>query len=244
MLCGSLESGAAAQPGTSPAVLAAEPNGYRGGEELELGSTEGGPMSVPPTRSTLASRPRRSDAQRNRDRIIDVALLELEADPDVALRAIAKKAGVGQGTLYRHFPDRDALLWAAYHREVQRLVDAAAELLDRLAPLPALREWMRRLGAFAVANTNLGLAMHRSIALADDPAPLGYTRCADAVSTLLAANQRAGTIRPDLTRDDLLLALAGIWQLNDPEPAAREARAERLIDIVMAGVTTEKHDAV
>src|SRR5829696_2116733 len=65
------------------------------------GSTEGGSMSVPPTRSTLAGRPPRSDAQRNRDRIIDVALLELKADPDVALRAIAKKAGVGQGTLYR-----------------------------------------------------------------------------------------------------------------------------------------------
>jgi AcrR family transcriptional regulator len=201
-------------------------------------------MSVPPTRSTLAGRPPRSDAQRNRDRIIDVALLELTADPDAALRAIAKKAGVGQGTLYRHFPHREALLWAVYHREVQRLTDAAAELLRRLPPLPALREWMRRLGAFAVANANLGLAMHRSIAPTDDPDRPRYALCATAVSALLAANQQAGTVRPDLTRDDLLLALAGIWQINDPEPAAREARAERLINIVIAGIATEGQHAV
>lgn len=197
-------------------------------------------MPMPAVPQVFAGGPSRSDARRNRDRIIDVAQDELGADPDVALRAIAKKAGVGQGTLYRNFPDREALLWAVHHREVERLVDAGDELLERLPALPALREWVRRLGRFAVANTDLGLAMHRSIALTDDAAPPGYTRCAGAVSTLLEANRSAGTIRPDLTLDDLLLALAGIWQVNDPEPMARTARAERLIDIVIAGITADR----
>lgn len=127
-------------------------------------------MPVPAAPHVLANGPSRSDAQRNRDRIIDVAQSALDADPDVALRAIAKKAGVGQGTLYRNFPDREALLWAVYHREVERLVDAGDELLERLPAFPARHEWVRRLGLFAVANTNLGPAMHRSIARTNDPA--------------------------------------------------------------------------
>jgi AcrR family transcriptional regulator len=179
----------------------------------------------------------RSDAQRNRDRIIDVTFAELEADPDVALRTIAQRAGVGQGTLYRNFSDREALLWAVHHREAERLGGAGDELLERLAPLPALREWMRRLAAFAVAHTDLARAMHQSVGPAE--VRPGRTLCADALSTLLAANQRAGTVRPDVTREDLLLALAGIWQLSDSDMSARAARAERLIDIVVAGIAPD-----
>jgi AcrR family transcriptional regulator len=193
--------------------------------------------TAPSSPATASGGAVRSDAQRNRDRIIDAASAELEADPDVALRKIAKKAGVGQGTLYRNFPDREALLWAVHHREVERLGGAGDELLERLPPLPALREWMRRLGAFAIAHTTLGHAMHQSVGPAE--VRPGHTLCADALSTLLAANKRAGTVRPDVTREDLLLALAGIWQVSDPEMSARAARAQRLIDIVIAGIAPD-----
>jgi AcrR family transcriptional regulator len=181
----------------------------------------------------------RSDAQRNRDHIIEIAVEELGANPDVPLRAIARKAGVGQGTLYRHFPDRETLLWTVHQREVDRLTHAGGELLERLSPLRALQEWMRQLGAFAAAHPDVGFAMHRSIVHHGESARPGHAGCADTLSTLLAANQVAGTVRSDIASDDVLLALAGIWRLDDSEPEDRTARAERLIQIVIAGIVAD-----
>jgi AcrR family transcriptional regulator len=162
--------------------------------------------------------------------------VELEANPDVPLRTIARKAGVGQGTLYRHFPDRETLLCTVHHREVDRLTDAAGELLERLSPLRALEEWMRQLAAFAAAKPDVGLAMQRSLSRHGEPASPGHPTCADTLSTLLVSNQVAGTVRPDIAPEDLLLALAGLWHVNHSEPADRRASADRLIDIVMAGI--------
>lgn len=180
----------------------------------------------------------RSDAQRNRDLILDVALVELGANPDVALRTIARKARVGQGTLYRHFPDRESLLWAVHHHEVEGLVDSAGKLLERLPPLAALREWLREVAAFAIRSPGMGLTMHRT-GWHDRSMPPGYSTCADNLSALLAANHVAGTVRPDVAQEDLLLAIAGLWQIADPEPAGRRKRADRLIDIVIDGITID-----
>lgn len=194
-------------------------------------------MSVPPARSTRKGSPPRSDAQRNRERIVHVAGVEFQADPDVSLRTIAKKAGVGQGTLYRNFPNREALLWAVHNQEVERLAATAAELLERLGPVAALREWLRRWGGFAIANSHLDLAMNRTIPPTAGPVSDGHTFCADSLSLLLEANQRARTVRSDITRDDLQLALAGIWKVSDPDPVIRKIRAERVIDIVLTGIS-------
>ena len=196
----------------------------------------------PPASRAWPSDSCRSDAQRNRDHIVEVALAELQANPDVPLRTIARKAGVGQGTLYRHFPDREALLWTVHQREVDRLTDAGRELLDRLPPLRALEEWMRQLAAFAAANPDVALAMHRSPARRAEPASPGHTSCADTLSTLLGANHVAGTVRPDIAPDDLLLALAGLWHVNDADPKDRMARADRLADIVIAGIAADPRD--
>ena len=85
--------------------------------------------------STTGARPLRADAQRNRDRLLEVAVRAFSEDgPDVTLDAIAKQAGVGIGTLYRHFPTREALVEAAYRNELARLCDAAGELLAAEPP--------------------------------------------------------------------------------------------------------------
>lgn len=178
--------------------------------------------------------PQRSDAQRNRERIVEVAAAELARDPDVPLSVIAKKAGVGQGTLYRNFADREALLWAIYRHEVQRLVDRAHDLLESSAPEVALREWMVHLARFARTKTGIAGAMHQGMPRSDDQARTGRALVVDTIGALLEANRRSGTIRPDVTADDFVLAVAGIWMI--PPDTDWEAKVDRLLDLVMAGL--------
>ncbi|MEQ4719802.1 TetR/AcrR family transcriptional regulator [Nonomuraea sp. B19D2] len=178
--------------------------------------------------------PQRSDAQRNRERILEVALAELSRAADVPLSVIAKKAGVGQGTFYRNFPNREALVLEVHRHEVQQLTDAAAELLKTLAPDQALREWMDQLARFAVAKAGLSDAMRQIVGTTDGPAQPGYALVVEAVETLLTANHEAGTIRPGVTSDDFILAIAGVWQLDTR--GDWQAQAARLLDLVMDGL--------
>ncbi|NEA98696.1 TetR/AcrR family transcriptional regulator [Streptomyces sp. SID13726] len=178
--------------------------------------------------------PQRSDAQRNRERILEVALAELSRAADVPLSVIAKKAGVGQGTFYRNFPNRDALVLEVHRHEVQLLTDSAAELLKTREPDRALREWMDRLARFAIAKAGLADAMRQAIGTSDAPAQPGYALVVDAIEVLLAANREAGTIRPDVTSDDFILAIAGIWQID--AHGEWQTRTTRLLDIVMDGL--------
>jgi len=95
---------------------------------------------------------KRSDARRNRDAILAAALEALTASPDASLNAIAKRAGVANATLYRHFPTREELVLATYEHEVRRLVDAASQLLREQPPIDALRSWVERLARYAVTK--------------------------------------------------------------------------------------------
>src|SRR5687768_1761405 len=104
----------------------------------------------------------RSDAQRNRERILEVALAELTGSADVPLSSIAKKAGVGQGTFYRNFPSREALVLEVYRHEMQQVADTAAQLLQTRAPDQALREWMDRLAQYAMAKAGLADAIRKA----------------------------------------------------------------------------------
>ncbi|WP_155060322.1 TetR/AcrR family transcriptional regulator [Streptomyces blattellae] len=178
--------------------------------------------------------PQRSDAQRNRERILEVALEELSRDVDVPLSLIAKKAGVGQGTVYRNFPNREALVLEVYRHEVQLLTDAAAELLKTRAPEHALREWMDQLARFALAKAGLSDAMRQIVGTAAGPAQPGYALVVEAIDALLAANHEAGAIRPGLTADDFILAIAGIWQIDSS--GDWQAQSARLLDLVMDGL--------
>jgi len=178
--------------------------------------------------------PQRSDAQRNRERILEVALVELSRDAEAPLSVIAKKAGVGQGTFYRNFPNREALVLEVHRHEVQQLVDGAAELLENRAPDQALREWMDRLARFATAKAGLADALRQATSATGGPAQPGYSLVVGAIEALLEANHEAGTIRPGVTADDFILAIAGIWQIDIH--GDWQSQATRLLDLIMDGL--------
>ncbi|MFG2226248.1 TetR/AcrR family transcriptional regulator [Streptomyces sp. NPDC048644] len=180
--------------------------------------------------------PLRSDAQRNRERILEAALAELTRSADVPLSAIAKRAGVGQATFYRNFPHREALVLEVYRYEVQQVADAASQLLATRTPDQALREWMDRLAQYAMAKAGLADAMRRATSAHGCLAALGHGPVTAAITLLLQANEEAGTIRPGVTPDDFLLAIAGLWQIDPHGPW--QHRAGRLITLVMDGLRT------
>ncbi|MFE0100403.1 TetR/AcrR family transcriptional regulator [Streptomyces sp. NPDC059009] len=178
--------------------------------------------------------PLRSDAQRNRERILEVALAELTRSADAPLSAIAKKAGVGQGTIYRHFPNREALVLEVYRYEVHQVSETAEQLLRTRPPDQALREWMDRLTQYAMAKAGLLGALRNVTSAHGTLKGLGHGPLTAAVTLLLDANEKAGTIRPGVSADDFMLAIAGLWQI-DPQ-GDWEARAGRLMDLVIDGL--------
>jgi AcrR family transcriptional regulator len=178
---------------------------------------------------------KRSDARRNRDAILAAALVALTEAPDASLNAIAKRARVANATLYRHFPTREELVLATYQREVGRLVDAVEVLLREQAPIDALRSWVERLADYAVTKHGLADALRKATSPGND---LSSTDTHDAIvgglGRLLEANMAAGTLRPDLDAEDVILALAGLWQLD---PAGDwKGQAQRVYEIVLGGL--------
>ncbi|MET8828555.1 TetR/AcrR family transcriptional regulator [Streptomyces sp. NPDC004610] len=180
--------------------------------------------------------PQRVDAQRNRERILAVALTELTRDAGAPLSAIAKKACVGQGTLYRHFPNREALVIELYRHEMQQVADAAPELLRTCAPERALREWMDHLARYYMTKIGLAEAIRRATNAPGCATPPGAAPLLDAIELLLAAGEKAGTVRPGVTADDFVLAIAGLWQIDPTDDW--QPRARRLLDLVMRGLST------
>ncbi|MBW8736295.1 MAG: TetR/AcrR family transcriptional regulator [Streptomyces turgidiscabies] len=180
--------------------------------------------------------PLRSDAQRNRERILEVATEELTHRPDVPLSTIAKKACVGQGTFYRNFPNREALVLEIYRHEMRQVAENATQLLEQLPPQEALRTWMDRLAEFAMTKAGLADAIRLVTSTPGGPAKPSPASVADAADLLLRTNEEAGTIRPGVTIDDFMLAIAGLWQIAPAEDS--HSRATRLLDLVMDGLRT------
>jgi AcrR family transcriptional regulator len=178
--------------------------------------------------------PLRSDAQRNRESILEAAVAELTRCADAPLSVIARKAGVGQGTFYRNFPNREALVLEVYRHEMQQVANSAAELLESREPDRALREWMDHLAGFAMTKAGLAEAIRQATGGPGSPAKPGHSPLTTAAALLLRANEEAGTIRPGVSADDFILAIAGLWQL-DPE-GDWHSRATRLLDLVMDGL--------
>ncbi|WP_298567696.1 TetR/AcrR family transcriptional regulator [Streptomyces luteogriseus] len=178
--------------------------------------------------------PLRSDAQRNRERILEVALEELTRSAGVPLSAIAKKAGVGQGTFYRHFPTREALVLEIYRHEMQQVADTAPVLLESREPDRALREWMDRLARFAMTKAGLADAIRQATSAPGRPEKPGHAPVTEAAELLLRAAEDAGTIRPGVTVSDLFLVIGGLWTM-DPH-TDWQPRATRLLDFVMDGL--------
>jgi AcrR family transcriptional regulator len=181
-------------------------------------------------------RPLRADARRNRQRLLQAATDAFAAEGlSVPLDEIARRAGVGPGTLYRHFPTREALIDAAYQHELTRVCDKAAELLARHTAAAATRAWMGYFLDYATAKRGMSEALNAVIASGADPYASSHTLLTNAVSLLLEAGARDGTLRTDVSHDDVLLAMSGIAQ-STGQYGTRE-QATRLIDLLMDALT-------
>jgi AcrR family transcriptional regulator len=184
---------------------------------------------------TAPARKPRADSARNRQLLIDTAKQGFsEVGLNVSLEEIARRAGVGIGTLYRHFPSREAVVEAVYRREVEQLVDAVPRLLEASSAGEALHQWMHLFVNYIATKRmiapSLGTAVRTTSAPHATPAEL-ITR---AISTLVKASVRSGDVRKDIDPSDLLRALVGV-SYGNPDPAW-EASARRLIDILMDGL--------
>jgi AcrR family transcriptional regulator len=180
-------------------------------------------------------RPLRADAQRNRDKLLEVAVRVFsQGGPEVPLESIAKEAGVGIGTLYRHFPTREALVEAAYRSELARLCDSAADLLRELPADRALRAWMDRFIDYMATKKGMAEALRAVIASGGNPFSESRGRLTSAISLFLTAGADAGVLRSDVDPYDVLAGLSGI-SLSAGEPARRE-QAGRLLDLLLDGL--------
>jgi AcrR family transcriptional regulator len=174
----------------------------------------------------------RADAQQNREHILEVAREAFASSGDASLNSIAKKAGVGPGTLYRHFPNREALVLAVYRYDVQLLAEAAPRLLADHPPLEAMRLWFDRLAHYGAIKH--GLAEVLNAATSDGLVGDTYEPLIGAIALLLRACTGDGSIRAGHDPDDVLLVLGFLWRI-DPGPDA-EAKAARLLNLVTDGL--------
>jgi AcrR family transcriptional regulator len=180
-------------------------------------------------------RPLRADAQRNRDALLAAAGRAFAAEgPDVTLEAVAAAAGVGIGTLYRHFPTREALVEAAYRNELARLCDSAEGLLGTLPPDAAVRAWMDQFVDYAVTKRGMADTLRALTAAGRNPFAQTRDRLLGALGSLLDAAVWAGTVRADISPADLLATLGGV-SMAAGDAAGRE-QASRVLDLVMDGL--------
>jgi AcrR family transcriptional regulator len=189
---------------------------------------------MPKKRSQSVERKPRSDAQRNRERILEVAKEAFtRSGANTSLDDIAKRAGVGPGTLYRHFPTRDELLEAVYRSEVEKLAAAEREFAETLPPIEALRAWLLLFVDYIATKQIIAPALHT---LAGGPSKLfeaSYAQVWEAVRALVKRAMKSGDIRKDLDPIDLLRALVGVASVaTNPE---RHQNARRLVDILVIG---------
>jgi AcrR family transcriptional regulator len=195
-------------------------------------------MVIAKKKSATPRKPR-ADAERNRDRLMAVAKKTFaERGSDVTLDEIARGAGVGIGTLYRHFPTRDAMLQAVYRHEVEQLAEAATRLLESAKPLEALRAWLRLFVEYVGTKKLIIPALNA--ATSDSTALLEYSsaQIIDSANKLVAHAIENGDIRDDVLALDLLYAVFGFSKTDDQREWV--TRAYRLIDILIAGLASER----
>jgi AcrR family transcriptional regulator len=180
-------------------------------------------------------KPLRKDAQRNREKLLAAAVeLFAERGTEGSLEEVAKRAGVGIGTLYRHFPTRDALVEAAYRNEVAQLRAAADELLAELPPDQALEAWMRRFVEYGSAKRGMRDALHSIAGAGSDLFAQTRGQVTEAVAVLLKAGAEAGTLRADVEAEDVLRAMGAIWMVAEGDEFGDQAM--RILRLVLDGL--------
>ena len=174
----------------------------------------------------------RADAEKNREHILVVAREALREAGDASLIGIARRAGVGPGTLYRHFPTREALITAVYSGDVERLVRSVPEVLAEHAPLDAFRLWFRTLADFVQLKRGLGEAL-QSPGL-QEVISSTYAPVVSAVGELIAACAADGSMREGLNPEDVLLMMSFMTRVEPTSAAV--ARANRAMELAIYGL--------
>jgi len=181
----------------------------------------------------------RADARRNRQRLLEVAVRAFsERGADASLEGIAREAGVGIGTLYRHFPTREALIEAAYRNELARVCDNTTELLAEFPPDKAMRVWMDRFVDYLITKDGLAEALRAVVASGADPYAQSLDRISTAISTLLHAGAEAGVLRSDVDPLDVGFSLGGVLLVTSG--TGQRDRAGRMLDLLLDGLRYRK----
>ncbi|TDK39634.1 TetR/AcrR family transcriptional regulator [Rhizobium deserti] len=192
------------------------------------------PTAPSPTPAKL-----RADARRNRDKLVETAAAAFsENGVETSLEDIARRAGVGIGTLYRHFPTREHLVETVYRRELESLASAASELAEKHAADVALQEWMLRFVNYMA--TKRGMAASLKI-IANSNSTLfseGFGRIRIAMEGLLTAAREQDLIRKDIEQNDLMHAMSSIYSI--PDSPEWRASANRLIGLLMDGLRAKR----
>jgi len=184
--------------------------------------------------SSTTTRKPRTDALRNRERILEVAKAAFtRLGATASLEEIAKMAGVGIGTLYRHFPTRDELIEGVYRNEVEKLAAAASRFAEKLSPLEALRAWMLLLVDYIAAKHIIAPALNTIAGGASRLHEGSRTILQGAIGELVKRAKRSGDLRTDLEAYDLLRALIGASHVGSGADWQKTGR--RLVDILIAG---------
>jgi AcrR family transcriptional regulator len=184
----------------------------------------------------IEKRKPRADAIRNRERVLEAAKAVFsQGGPEASLEAVAGRAGVGIGTLYRHFPTREALYEAVYRREVEQLVELGKHFVEtEIAPVEGLRRWLRAGVEFMA--TKKGMAAALATAARGSPELVAYSlnRLTRAVGELLQRAAAAGEVRADIDPEDLLRALVGMCYAHDG--TGWQPKVLRLVDVFIDGL--------
>src|SRR5580704_15037797 len=185
-------------------------------------------------RSQSAARKPRADAQRNRDRVLEVAKEAFtRLGADASLDDVAKQAGVGAGTLYRHFPTRDDLINAVYRSEVEKLAAAEQKFGETMPPMEALRAWMLLFVDYIATKKIIARALNNLVGGTSKVFEASYNQIWDAIRALVKRAIKSGDIRKDLDPIDLLRALIGVSHVASSPDWQQSAR--RLVDILITG---------
>lgn len=178
----------------------------------------------------------RADARENREKLLRAASSQFaSAGPEVALETIARAAGVGIGTLYRHFPTRQALIEGVYSNEVDRLCASAGELLAQVPADVALAEWMERFVVYAATERGLSGALKSVASSQSDLFGATRERLLTAIGSLLGAGIATGRIRADVSAEDVLCSINAVWTIST-EGEQWAAQARRVLALLMDGL--------
>lgn len=182
----------------------------------------------------MAERRTRADAVSNRARIVQVARDLLSSTSELPMNAVAKAAGVGQGTLYRNFPTREALLTEVYRADVDQLVASAAPLLEQHDAATALRRWLDNVATYARVKRGVLAALEPSSG--HELAASHTGSIGGAIDLLLAAGRKDGTLRPDVDSQDVLTLLGFLSRLEETKAAER---AHHVLDVIHRGLCSD-----